>query len=228
METEHRFSEHEVSLVLQRAAELEARDGVPADARGLTLRDLESVAAEVGIRPESLARAVAEIRSRSLTPGSSLAGPSPSQKAIRAVATEVSRDDLATLVQQVEDAVGKPGTVTEALGTVRWTSADRFLTTQVSIAAGSSETTITVHERFEDRIRPILHGVPTSWGAIIGMAVAGGIGLGTLPLVALIGAGAVAGLGAGRAVWTRLAKRSRDRVDRLANDLSEQAGRGDL
>jgi hypothetical protein len=143
------------------------------------------------------------------------------------VASEVSRDELAILVQQVEDAVGKPGTVTEALGTVRWTSADRFLTTQISIAAGSSETTITVHERFADRIRPILHGVPTGWGALIGMAVGSGIGLAAAPLVVTIGAGAVLGLGAGRAVWTGLANRSRGRVDRFADDLSESAARGD-
>lgn len=226
METEHRFSEQEVSLVLQRAAEIEARSGVPAEARGLTLRDLESVAAEVGIRPESLARAVAELQASNVAKGTSLAGPSPSQKAIRAVASETSREELSELVRRVEDAVGKPGTVTEALDTVRWTSADRLLTTQVSIAA-SSDTTITVHERYEDRMRPMMHGIPSAWGAMIGMGVGGSIGLAALPVVALIGVGAVAGFGAGRAVWTLLANRSRRRVDQLANDLSEQAARGD-
>jgi hypothetical protein len=226
METEHRFSEQEVSLVLQRAAEIEARSGVPAEARGLTLRDLEDVAAEVGIRPESLARAVGELQSRGLATGTSLAGLSPSQKAIRAVPAELSREELGELVRHVEDAVGKPGTVTEALETVRWTSADRFLTTQVSIAT-STDTTITVHERYEDRLRPMLHGIPTAWGAVLGMGVAGSIGIAGLALVAIIGAGAAAGFGAGRAVWTQIAKRSRNRVDRLANDLSEQAARGD-
>lgn len=226
METEHRFSEQEVSLVLQRAAEIEARDGVPAEARGLTLGDLEDVAAEVGIRPESLARAVAELQARGLDKGTSLTGPSPSQKAIRAVATEVSREGLRELIARAEDAVGKPGTVTEALDTVRWTSADRFLTTQVSIAA-SSDTTITVHERYQDRLRPMLHALPTFWGGLLGIAVGGSIGIAVLPLVAVVGAGAVVGLGTGRAVWTLLAKRSRNRVDRLANDLSEQAAKDD-
>jgi hypothetical protein len=226
METEHRFSEQEVSLVLQRAAEIEARSGVPAEARGLTLRDLEGVAAEVGIRPESLARAVAELQASGVAKGTPLAGPSPSQKAIRAVTAQISREELSNLVRYVEDAVGKPGTVTEALDTVRWTSADRFLTTQVSIAT-STDTTITVHERYEDRLRPMLHGIPTAWGTILGIGVAGSIGIAGLPLVALLGAGAAAGFGAGRAVWTLLASRSRRRVDQLANDLSAQAATGD-
>jgi hypothetical protein len=226
METEHRFSEQEVSLVLQRAAEIEARSGVPAEARGLTLRDLEDVAAEVGIRPESLARAVAELHSRGVAKGTALTGPSPSQKAIRAVTAEISREELSELVRHVEDAVGKPGTVTEALDTVRWTSADRLLTTQVSIAA-STDTTITVHERYEDRLRPMLHAIPTLWGVLLGIGVGGSIGIAALPIAAIIGTGAAAGFGAGRAVWTWLANRSRRRVDQLASDLSERAARGD-
>lgn len=103
METEHRFSEQEVSLVLQSAAEIEARSGVPA---------------------------------------------------------EVSREELRELVARAEDAVGKPGTVT-------------------------------VHERYQDRLRPMLHAIPNAWRASPGIAVGRSLGIAGLPVQAVVGAGAV-------------------------------------
>ena len=54
------FSEKEISRVLKRATELQDVEG-PTETTGLSMEELQQIAAEVGIDPRHLAVAVAEL-----------------------------------------------------------------------------------------------------------------------------------------------------------------------
>jgi hypothetical protein len=214
-----RFSEKEVSLVLRRAAEIDADAGA---GHGLSSVDVAAVATEAGISPEAVRRAILELKAESAVTGRSILAPA-SRRASRSIAGTLSREGLAELVRTVEERVGRPGSVTEALDTVRWTSSSGTWTTQVAIDSRGDETRIGVHERVSDRARRILHVLPTGWGMIAGVAIAGSAGLAALPSVLLVAAASAVGFGAGRGIFGVLSNRSRNRVEGLAADLCEDA-----
>jgi len=225
--TERRFTDKEVALILRRASDLETRTSSTAMAsgRGLTLSDLREIAAEAGIDPELVSRAVTEMEGpRGIRTGSLLAGPGTVQREVRAVPEELSREELADLVRVVDEEVRDQGTVQEALGHVRWTSQGRILSTQVSLEPGEGETLMRVEERYNDAIRGILHGLPAGYGFIFGLAGAlEGLHLTLGPGALFVAASAAAGWGVGTAIWRGLSKGSRARVQRLTENLGLRA-----
>jgi hypothetical protein len=215
-----RFTEREVAMVLRRAVDMDQDAAVETASTGLSLNELREIAGEVGIRSGAVDRAVAEMdRGRRVEPRA-LLGPPASQVTIRSVPGPLSLESLQDLVQVADERVSTPGIVTEALGAVRWTSQDRFLTTQVSLTPEGEGTTIRVQERLAGRVRRGLHLVSGSWGAILGLAVTASI---DLPAAVVVGGATVLGLGVGRAVWSVLSGRSRARVEDLAAELERRA-----
>jgi len=225
--TERRFTDKEVALILRRASDLEKRDSSTAltSGRGLTLSDLKEIAAEAGIDPELVSQAVTEMEGpKGLRSGSLLAGPGTVRREVRAIPQEMSRDELADLFRLVDEEVPDQGTVQEALGNVRWTSKGRFLSTQVSLEPGAGETLMRVEERYSDGIRGALHGIPTSYGFVLGLALAlEGLNLGLAPGALLVLASSATGWGLGGMIWRGLSARSRVRVQRLAERLGIRA-----
>jgi hypothetical protein len=126
----------------------------------------------------------------------------------------------------VDQEVEAQGTVVEALGGVRWTSNTRFLSTQVSVEPSGEDTLLRVEERYSDTIRGPLHGVPASWGLILGLALGlEGLSL-ALPLVIVLTAiTAMVGWGVGDLVWRGISARSRERVRGLTEHLTTEASR---
>lgn len=215
-----RFTDREVALVLRKASELEGTEGAGGTG-GLSLEQLEEIAAEVGIAPALIRRAVDDLDAgvgRKLLSGGPL-----SHQAIRAVPGTIDRSTMAQLMQHVEGVSDQVGVVTEALGATQWTAKDRFRTTQVSLAPDGDETRVRVVERATARLRRIVHLVPT----MLGFAVVGGV-VGALEpssgmMAALVAAGAGVGATVGRALWSRLSSGSAARVERLASELARQA-----
>jgi hypothetical protein len=228
VDSARRYTDQEVALVLKRAAELEERRTL-SGAKGLTLEELREIAREVGLSPETIDEAVTSIAgSRRRRSGGWLGG-ALSAKVVRGVPGRLNEADLRQLVRLVEERLDATGTVTEALGTVRWTGApqgDRFdPTTQVSFSAGGTETQVQVVQRYPARLRIILHVLPMLWGTMIGGAIAAS----TVPALATsltIGLGSAAlGLGVGRGIWGWIARRAESRIDSLASDLVAEAKR---
>ena len=124
----------------------------------------------------------------------------------------------------VDAEVSAQGTVVEALGAVRWTSNGRFLNTQVSVEPTDGETFLRVEERYSDTVRGPLHGVPTSWGLILGLAVGlDGMSLAlpvALVLAVVLG---ILGWGIGDLAWRGVAASSGSRVRKLADRLTTEA-----
>jgi positive regulator of sigma E activity len=221
MSGEQSYSDREVALVLRRAAEIESTEG---GGGGVAASEILAIAGEAGISREAVQRALEELATDASVTGSSFFPPS-SRRTSRSRPGRLDRDALAALVRAIEDRVGRPGTVTEALDTVRWTSRSSMATTQVSLSTSGDETRIGVHERINDRAKRILYILPTNLALMAGMITAGTIGLATAPMLAVAGGGALAGLAVGRVLARRFSAASRDRVEQLATDLSEAAGR---
>jgi hypothetical protein len=220
---DRRFTDREVAAVLKKAAEIDEGVG-SASASGLAMSDLEDIAREVGISSDALSAAVARVEQGSIRePNRVISGAPASHKAVHAVQGELNEAALNQLLHLVDERMESAGAITEALGSVRWTSSDRFASTQVTLTPQDGETTIQVSEKLIPRWKRVLHGIPTAWGAIIGMAVAGRGAVPGETIALAIAIGAVLGLGAGRVAWTFLSQRSEKRVQRLAADLSREA-----
>lgn len=225
--TDRRFTDKEVAIILRRASDLEKRSpsSPSSRARGLTLEDLKEIAAEAGIDPELVTRAVTEMESpRGLKEGSLLTGPGTVRREVRAVPRELTREELAELFRVVDAEVNDQGAVAEALGNFRWSSNGRFLNTQVSLDPGGGETLVRVEERFSDVIRGALHGVPASYGFIFSLAwVLESLSLGVLPETLIVLASTTASWSLGGAIWRFVSSRSKARVQRLAERLGSRS-----
>lgn len=225
--TERRYTDQEVARLLQRAADLDRDSSSGAVARGLSLSELREIAAEVGIDPGAVTRAAAELtRAAPSRAGALLLGDPPVVRRTTAVPTPLDRTALGRLIEVIDAETPAQGTVGEALGSVRWTSTSRFLSRQVVLQPGRQETVVRVEERFTDRLRAVIHILPTLYGAGFGLAIgaealAGGAGLGA----AIAAAGAGLGLGLGRGLWNVLRRGSRRRVEHLTERLGEEAAR---
>jgi hypothetical protein len=217
-----RFTDREFALVLRAATEIEESEGSGTGGGGLSLADLREIAREVGISPEAVDRAVASL-DRGGRAANDWAGAPLVRKAVRAVPGVADRDTLARLVRIVDEATDATGTISEALGSVRWTSSDRFRSTLVSLTPGETETTVQVVEKAVPRLRRIFHLLPAAWGVMIATAVLASAGLGPLAGAAVAGGAMLGGAGIGRLVWGRLSAESATRVERLADTLA-QAG----
>jgi len=219
-ERDRSFSDREVALVLRRAAEIESTEsGTPG---GVSRNEIVAIADEAGIGSAAVTRAIEELSAHEGRPGSAFFPPS-SRRTTRVVPRELTREALARLVQRVEDRIGRPGTVTEALGTVRWTSKSGLWTTQVTLDSTDEGTRVGVHDRLQQQGGRAFYVLPGFWGGMIAFGVAMSVGLATVPVTGIVVGGTAVGSLIGRTVLDRLSRRSRDRVERWAGELAEDA-----
>lgn len=224
-----RFTDQEVALVLQRAAELEEQRSLGSTSgRGLTLRELHEIAREVGLSPDVIDEAVTAVRAGVRPRQALLLGAPLTSKLARGVPGSLTEDALRTLIRVIENHVDATGTVTEALGTVRWTSISRGhkfdRTTQISLSSTSDETQIQVVQRYPDGLRAMLHFLPGAWGGMLGAGVAASVGIAPLAIVGATVGAALLGAGIGRTIWQTIARRSEREVERIASQLVTAAG----
>jgi hypothetical protein len=220
-----RFTDQEVAVVLRTASEIDAREGAIGGGGGLSLEDLREIAAEVGISPRAIERAVARLDSRARAPEAWVGAPLV-RRAVRAVPGELDRESVARLIHLVDERTTSAGAISEALGSVRWTTSDRLRSSLVTITPAHGETTIQVVEKTLPRIRRIFHLLPAAWSAMIAGPIVGAFGIsGPVGVAAVLAGSAVLGVGIGRGVWNLLSVRSGQRVEKLAAALSEEAAR---
>lgn len=217
-----RFTDEEVALVLGRASELE-EDQFTGGGTGLSLRELEDIAGEVGISRALVVRAVAELDAKGRGRASVTGGPLV-HRAIKAVGGELGQAATARLIQHVDTSSEVAGIVSETLGSTRWTASDRFRSTQVSITPAKGETTILVVERATARLRRIAHAVPAALGVMLTLGTVGALNPSSGMVAALAALGGAIGATAGSLIWRRLSGRSAARVERLATEFALQAG----
>lgn len=207
-------------MVLRKASELDESEG-GGPSTGLSQGELIEIAREVGISAGAIDRAVAGLdRGRELGPV--LAGAPLVRKAVHAVPSELDERAIARLIQLIDERTDTAGTVSEALGSVRWTSSDRFKSTRVSITAAGGQTSIEVVEKALPRMRRIFHLLPAAWATMIAAPIIGALQLSATGSIAAVVLSLAAGAGIGRAVWSVLSAASGRRVRRLAEGLASE------
>ena len=203
METdgERRFTEREVALILRKAVELERIGVAPEDVGGgLTLDELREIAGRVGIHPDAIGAAAAELDVHGGGREARWLGPPSARRASRILPVGLSAGDQKLLFRTVERRLGVVGMLSEAFGQARWSSTRAQLTTEVILTRDEREFRIDVEQRYPSRVRPLLH----AFGGAFGAAVAASFAVPAVVGAALLGVavgGGILGAAIGRGLW---------------------------
>ena len=168
-----RYSDDEVSEILKHATDLQAEESPQrhSEGTGMTLAEIQEIAAEVGIDPRHLQQAAARI-DRPKTAGfwAKVAGGPAVVSVERVVPGELSEADFARIVPEIQRVSLGHGNATLVGSTLTWSSetTQRQRTAQVTVASQDGETLI----RAEESLHGMMGGL---FGGLVG---GGGVGLG--------------------------------------------------
>ena len=224
--SERRYTDEEVAQLLQRAADLDRDTESSTLARGLSLAELRDVAAEAGIDPGMVTQAASELPGRrARRPTQGLLGGSGVVARTAALPGRLDRDAMGHLVDIIDADSSEQGTVGEALGSVRWTSSNRFSSRQIVLQPGDTESVVRVEERYTRRARAVIHLLPMTYAAGAGLAAGAEFFVAGAAQASVAVGAALAGFGIGRAIWSFLRSRSARRVEGLIGKLGDEAAR---
>src|SRR5262245_6391208 len=222
------YSDEELALILNRAAELQ--DGRTRSGGGrYTLAEIQEIAAGAGIAPSHIAAVAAGLREDRARGANRFLGASWRFRFEETIEGEVSDDVVGELIDAARRELGLQGKVNEALGTVEWTGQDAFGSTHVAVARRGGRTTIRVFSARTDAAA--VTGVLGATAAVLGSLGLGFALAATAGLVAPIAgaAGIVGGSGGSwlfmRATWRRYARRCAERTATLGAALVAAAKR---
>jgi hypothetical protein len=221
-----RFDEREFSLILRKAAELQESDGNRPARAGLTLREIEAIAAEAGIDARNVRSAVLALRDGASNPWRRILGPSPHIHAQTSVTSEYDDEALAAIVDAAQAETGRAGSAREVLGGIEWTGRDAMGTVQITARRRGAETRIQVSTDRKEAVASIATLAP-----ITCLVAGGAIGslIGVAP-VAAAGVAIVSGVVAARLLWNGVARKWDRRVRRILDRVvlaAEAADRTD-
>lgn len=207
--TERRFDEDQFAEILRRAAEMQVR--LPArtgeaphpdsDAvTGMSLAEIRSIAAEVGIDPELVSRAAVAVADDSQATG----GLGRRWMLENSSAGQLTEEDKVRLVRAIRDATGSHGESDMAGAALEWKSQSGDGTVVLVTAEpfdGRTELRVSV-----DASVPAVgsHVFPAIAGAIVGVAVGGSVDPGPVGGIALLASTGGVGLGVGHLMWKRI------------------------
>jgi hypothetical protein len=229
-----RYGDKEVGLILKRAVELQRQEPASAmEGGGLTLSELEEIAAEAGIDPRYLRRAAADVDSggSTLHPGkaSYFFGAPLAIELERTLTGEFPEEEFSLFVPDVQQAAGTHGQAS-ALGKVfTWQSStpqgERSL--QVTVTSRGGRTRIRIEERLNSLAGQLFGGMLGGGGGGIGLGIGLGVGLGALQSAAFAIAWPVSIIGGAyllaRSIYTSTARKRqrvlRDLLDRLTETI---------
>lgn len=186
-ETRRRYGEEEVGLILKRAAELQRQQpAAAAEGGGLSLGELEEIAAEVGIDPRHLRRAAEEVDAVAAPLRGEgverLLGAPLTLKFERTLTGELPEDAFEMLVPEIQQAAEGHGQPSLLGHTLTWQSTssntDRML--QVTVSSRGGLTRIRIEERSNQLAGQLFGGIIGSVGGGVGLGVGLGVGIGAL------------------------------------------------
>jgi hypothetical protein len=227
-----RYGDKEVGLILKRAAELHQQEPrSEVEGGGLSLADLEEVAAEAGINPIYIARAAADLDAVTTQRDgiSRFTGAPLSVEFERSIAGELPEDAFEHLIPEIQRAAGSQGQLSLVGRTLTWQSStgDNVRSLQVTVVSRTGRTRIRIEERCENLAWSLFGGAIGGVGGGVGLGVGLGVGIGALgsvlftiafPLAAFTGSYIVA-----RTSFTYSVRKRqrvlRDLLDRLTEEV---------
>lgn len=208
-----RFDEEQFALILRKAAELQARD-TARPRGGISLREIEGIAAEAGIDPRYVRQALA-VALPAAEPGplGRLVGMPFRLDARHSVPGELDRQELSAIIDALQFAAGRPGSAREVLGGVEWKAKDAFGSVQASVRRTGDDTRI--HIEADRRETAAVLGIlfPVA-GFLAGTLHAATAGAGA-PAALIILASSAGGFGVARVIWEAISRKWRRRVEEM-------------
>ena len=224
---ERRYTEEELALILNRAAE--RQEGVQASAPRYSLTDIQEIAAGAGIAPDHVASVAMSLRDRPAQREGSFLGAPSRFRFDDSIEGTLSDDAVAELVDLARRELGVQGRVVEALGAIEWKAQDPFGWTHVTVARRGGRTTIGILSVRGDAIAVAgtVGGVGTFLGSIFLSTALGQLAALAAPIAVVTGITITTSVSwlSVRAVWHRYSRRSADRVAALGTALSDAARR---
>lgn len=228
-----RYGDKEVRRLLQRAAELQKQESVREyadDGGGLTLADLQEVAAEAGIHPRYIQRAAAGIEQSGPSGfASRLAGTELTITVERVVPGELPEEGFEQAILEIQRAFSGSGNPSMVGRTLMWKSdtMDHQSSLQVTVSSRRGETRIRAEERLHGTAAGAHLGLVVGAGMGVGMGVGFSVGLavlGSALFATLFPVGAIGGLYAGVRRWMKkLGIRRRRELERMADRIAAYA-----
>ena len=223
-----RYSEEEVALILRRATEMQRAEPSAPDPAGLTMTELEEIAAEAGIDAGMLRQAASELNMRQPeTLGSRLAG-APTTLAIqRVIEGEMPIGRLEELVPTIVAATPGRGTASAVGRSLTWSSQEGSNLTeqQVLVSSQNGQTLIRVEQSYSGLAAGWFGGIMGGVGGGVGFGVGGalsatlglGAGLVAFPLTAIAGSYFLA-----RSIYSSQVRSRQSAARALVGKLAEQ------
>jgi hypothetical protein len=219
------YSDKEIGSLIQRATEIQ-RKASESTERGLSLQEVEHIAAEIGIDPEHLRTAAVELESR-LDAGEGFrfwGGPFVLDQE-RVVEGTLTEEQWEWIVLGLRRLTGSTGTVNE-IGQIReWTRTIKDLDflleqTQVTINPRNDQTTINVRKQYRGGARMAYVLSILLSGTVAGIFLDGG-GLSDLMNAVILGGSGISGLAVVRTSMAYWTKRQREKLKELTDWLHE-------
>ena len=177
------YGEEEIARILKRATEIQiAEPSLPASS-GMTLQELEDVAAEAGIDPRHLRRAAMELElgdDRSLW--DRLAGGRLAIELDTVIPGELSTQGFERVLTIIQQGARHHGQGTLLGHTLTWQgeSAEGKRSLMVVVSAREGETSVRIEERLHGFAGALFGGMVGGAGMGAGMGIGQGIGWGVL------------------------------------------------
>jgi len=231
--TNRRFNEKEVALIIKRASELQQSEATPESNTGMSLAELEQVAREAGLDPELVRRAAVDLDTRvtDQPPNKFLGAPSV-LRLERTIDGEVPAEEYEPMVLEMQRLLGGASTASTLGRTLQFSLTGRNQghatgrEVQVTITPRNGRTTI----RVEERLSPIAGGI---FGGVMGGAGGGlmgpGIAIGAAAFHSAIMAAGLAGVAIGgsyllaRTIYGRVVRGRGEKLHELMSWLVEHA-----
>ena len=176
------FNEREISVILKRAAEIQGADG-PARAFGLSLAELQQLAAEAGIDPHSVAVAAAEMGQHHADEHRNLWGGPLTLTLDRVVEGEVDEAAWEEMVAAIRRTFNNTGTVQSWGKALEWTHGTGPASTQAHVTVTPRDGRTRIQVFWNDQLLAapfyVITGVlslimiPIVFGALMMVSLAG-------------------------------------------------------
>lgn len=226
-----RYNDAEVRKLLERAANLQGSGVKPVRQQGLTLAQLEEIAAEAQIDVARLRQAASELDRGALRPSGvagRFAGAPFRIQVERTLGFELDPDELGMLVHSIDGYAGEAGKTNQVGRTFTWSAhATSGRRTEVRVTVQRGRTLIWVGERFGEVAGGVFGGILGGVGG--GAGIGGGVGIASalgmpalavaLPVAIVAGTYAACRVGYGLYVRNR-AGRVDELCERIVQDLT--------
>lgn len=227
------YDDEEVGALLERATQLQRQDPARAPASGgLSLTELEEVAAEAGIDPRFLRQAAAEMASgpRATEGWEVVIGERLTLTREAVVAGELDQDGFERVAEAIQVNARETGQASLLGRTFTWQaeSAGKTRTTQIIVTSRDGETHVRAVERLHQMASGLFAGTVVGVGAGVGLGAGLPLALNVLasPLLAVAFPLGVAGLTlvGCRAIYRRIVRGRDVALSALVDAVVEAAG----